>query len=454
MDRTPVLYVAVDGVTAPVDLTRRVKKLRVEEEHGKATKIALELVDDDGQVRAGNLVREGQVLGVRWGFAGESLSLPRAGIVHALKPKYGDALVVVEALGRELALSRGRVRRSFRNRSFRQAVEELAREGGFTVDWRVVAGVQFEGQVLHNEHAWAWIQRHSAELGLEVVVEGTSVIVREPTHGDTPSHVLRWNWRGGEMLEFEPATHGHRARNTHEGAVALFFDPASGARLSHAAGDPNTTRASLAARRVRLQSQVSATAANATAAAGAQLAPGASSGAQGAAVEAARAQAAGAAPSEDSPLLVSLLDGVVTGQSAAGPTAAEPLAAPAAVAATPAAARQHVQQVAQGRFRAADRQSVRASTRCTGLPLLRLHQLVQVLGVEPRDGGLWRVHKAVHEIEQGYLTELELRRDGVNGRHHARQGASAQANDSANRTESTQATEPQVQVSLVDGRER
>lgn len=112
-------------------------------------------------------------------------------------------------------------------------------------------GVRFDAQVIDQEHVWRWLLTRSSELGLEVAVEGESLVVREPRQGDGPDLVLHYRWRNGEIpgMEMETQLRKHERRDA--GAVALFVDPSTDEELRHAAGDPNTTRATLAARRTR-----------------------------------------------------------------------------------------------------------------------------------------------------------------------------------------------------------
>ena len=86
---------------------------------------------------------------------------------------------------------------------------------------------------------------------------------------------------------------------------------------------------------------------------------------------------------------------------------------------------------------------MKAKVVCIGLPSITKGQIVQVVGVSPRDAGLWIVKGCTHKIGDGFETELELRRDGVNGRHGARPGAAAQQNQHRG------ATTPGMQEALV-----
>jgi hypothetical protein len=57
-----------------------------------------------------------------------------------------------------------------------------------------------------------------------------------------------------------------------------------------------------------------------------------------------------------------------------------------------------------------------------------------LLGVDERDAGLWYVRRALHHIERGYVTELELSREGVNGRTGRRAAPAASPNAAATAT--------------------
>ncbi len=447
-ERTPVIYVALDGSPASAELSRKVLSLEVDEEVGKATSIKLVLSDVDGTLRAREALVEGQTIGVRWGYHG-ALSRIRAGVIHRVDPKHEDDRIEVEALGRELSLSVGPIRRVFRGQTFREAAGELAREAGLRVDWQAGEGIRFDAQVIDNAHAWTWLLGRSGELGLEVAVEGDVLVVREPRLGGGPDLVLHYRWMNGEVLGFETETKLRKHERRDAGAVAFFVDPATGRELSHAAGDPNTSRATLAARRTRaLAAQRAASSAEqaglrAYVAAHPELA-GQTPAAQRAAYDRARQQSGGPGaptPAEDEPgLLVNLAAQSYTesfgeappaaGASAQGQVAAQGEAAPAAVAtsAPEAAVRHHLQQVAEGRFRAHERGRVKAKIKCLGLPTVRLGRVVQVVGVPTRDAGNWYVKKAVHKVEGGYTTELECTRNGPNSRHGTRPSPAAQPN--------------------------
>lgn len=438
-ESAPVVYVSLDGATAPVDLTRRALSAEVEEHTRKATKLTLVLHDPDGVVRRGELCREGQVLAVRWGYAGRDLSSPRAGIIHKVEPSYADDTVRIEAFGRELALSRGRTRQTFRGQTFRGAVESLARDAGVSVRWEARDTLRFDAQTLHDETAWAWLQRRSAELGLEVLVEGETLVVREPPVGEAATLVLHYRWRNAELVSFEVETHTKRRQNEDEGVVAVFVDPASGQVLTHAAGDPNTTRASLAARRVPTPRAESSTTPTPTAPRGA---PG--------------------SPDEDSGLVVDL--GTGAEQPAPVPTAtpspSQPTPRVVSVSQGQSAtvAREHVRRVAEGRYRTRDRGKVTAKATALGIPRARKGIVVQVVGVEPRDAGLWYVKGCTHKVEEGgYTTEFELTRDGVNGALGRRPSSAARQNQAArtpsSSTQGAPSAEPQVTVRLEDGQE-
>ena len=455
--QTPIVYLALDGQTAPLDLSRRVLSLEVDEHARKATKITLELLDPDGAVRNGDLLREGQTIGVRWGYVG-TLSPARGAIIHKIAPSYADDTVKVEAYGRELALSVGAIRRTFRGRSFREALEDVCRDAGVSVQWEAtqpsggaaggrsaIGGVRLDAQVIDDEHAWQWILRQSSALGLEVEMDSVtgSLTVREPRLGDAPHTVLHYNWRNAEILSFEVETNTKKKQNENEGVVALFFDPATGETLRHAAGDPNTTRRTLAARRVDAEARRNA---------GSRAAEDAGRTAyvsahpelanqtpaqQRAAYERSRTEAArtGHRPTEDDPsLLVDLSaggEGVLGAVPPSGaPTA--PTTAPTVIAADRTAAREHVRQLAEGSHRRHSRGKVKANAGCIGLPQMRRGKVVQVVGVGARDAGLWLVDACLHKLHfgdsGGYEVELEMKREGVNGSHGARPGAAAQQN--------------------------
>jgi phage protein D len=462
LDKVPILYVAIDGRTAPADLTRRVLTWEVDEHTKKASKITLALDDPDGRIRNGEVLREGQTIGLRWGYVASQLSRPRGAVVHKLHPSYAEDTVSVEAYGRELALSVGPLRRTFRGRSFRQAVEGVARDAGVAVRWEAAAGITFDAQVIDNEHAWAWILRKTAELGLEVDHDGETLTIREPRLGERAVTVLHYNWRNAEILSFEPETNGKKKERHDDGVVALFFDPASGQTLQHAAGDPNTTRQTLAARRV--------------AARAAELARQRADAQQDAAEHATDAAAgAPATPTEDDPALLNLgaanaegpedpgaldrqLAALEQQQSLAAATTPAPSperaqVQPVVTAADLASARQHLRQLAEGQFRQHERKRVKAKCVIEGNPSLRRGSLVQIVGVAPRDAGLWYVDGCVHKGEDFYTTELELKRDGVNGPRGRRPAPAAQPNPTP-QAEPAPQTEPVVEVNLEDGTER
>lgn len=460
-----MVYVSIDGVPSSRDLSRRVLSLEVDEEVGKTTTIKLVFSDVDGLLRERETIREGQTLGVRWGYHGD-LSRPRGGIIHRVDPKHDEDRIEVEAMGRELALSVGPVRRLFRGQTFRGAVTELARDVGLRVDWQAPDGIRFDQDAIDNEHVWHWLLARTSELGLEVVVEGESLVVREPRLGDGPDQVLHFRWRNADVLSFEVETKLRKHERRDAGAVALFTDPATGEALSHAAGDPNTTRATLAARRTRaLAAQRSGRAAEeeglrAFVASHPETA-GQSPAAQRAAYDRSRQSAAAtpAAPTEDDPhLLVNLASqsyteafgeapppsgaGSQASVAAAGEAASHPVAAPAA------SARTHLRQAAEGRFRAHERERLKGKATCLGLPLVRTGRVVQVVGVPARDAGLWYVKKAVHKVEASYTTELELSRNGPNSRHGTRPSPAAQANTSTASGDGAQRAEPTTVVRL------
>ena len=86
--------------------TRRVVKLEVEQSTKKATKISLTLEDVDRTLSDGEALATGMVIGVRWGYPG-TLSRPVGGIIHKVDPDEENGTVLVEAFGREVALSAG-----------------------------------------------------------------------------------------------------------------------------------------------------------------------------------------------------------------------------------------------------------------------------------------------------------------------------------------------------------
>lgn len=133
------------------------------------------------------------------------------------------------------------------------------------------------------------------------------------------------------------------------------------------------------------------------------------------------------------------------GVAAQGETSSQPVAAP------PAAARAHQRQVAEGRFRAHERGRAKAKITCLGLPLARTGRVIQVVGVPPRDAGLWYVKKAVHKVEGSYATELEVQRNGPYSRHGTRPSPAAQPNaNAATGAPAPGRAEPTVTVRLGD----
>lgn len=468
---TPIFFLSVDGETAITDLTRRVISLEIDEHLKKATKITATLDDEDGAIASGDLLREGMTVGVRWGFAGAAgggLSDAVAAIVHKIEPGYADGTARFEAFGRELSLSRGAIRRTFRGRSFREALEEVCREATppVTVRWEAGAtgGVRLDSQVIDDEHAWAWILRQSTALALDVEMVGGELTVRQPRAAEAPVTVLHHRWRNAEILSFDPETNGKKHRHESDGVVALFFDPATGEGMQHAAGDPTTTRATLAARRVRADARREggggseageAAALAAYVRAHPELAGRSPADRQAAFDRSRTAQAAqgqsGHPPTDDDAMLVNLAgagddDGAVGSVAAAQGTApSAPATVPVTVPAERHAAREHVRQLAEGRFRERERRRVKAKAVCLGMPRMRKGRVVQVVGVHPRDAGLWMVHGCTHKVTEGE-TELELKRDGVNGSHGARQGAGARPNQQAG---AGGATQPGMQDALV-----
>lgn len=427
--RTPILYAALDaGPGGHARLTREVVSLEVDEHLGRATKIRLVLARRPALERATSQLVEGAALVVRWRVGGD-LSAPVGGIIHRIEPRYADGTLSVEAMGRELSLSRGAVRRAFTGRTLREAVEDLARDAGITVRWEAGAGVRFDGQVIADEHAWGWIQRRTAELGLEALLENGVLIVREPPTGLAPVAVLRWNRRDANVLQFDPETHTQRRRRDDEGVVAVLVDPATGEELRHAAGDPTATRRTLARRRVEAEARQRAAGA-------AQTAPAASTSA---------APSSPVAPSP-TPAGETLLPGggVDLGAdldvlvvdtpptlSTSDADGAEARTVPVTAATDAASARAHATAIANGRFRARDLSRVKARATVIGEPRLRRGTVVKLVGVEERDAGLWYVRAAVHRLERGYTTELELSREGVNGRTGRRAAPAATPNTEA-----------------------
>lgn len=463
----PIVYLAVDGEHLPERLTKRVLSFDLDEEHGKALKLSLVLDDPDGSIREGYVVREGQTITARWGYVGGPLSRVVAAVVHSVEPGYDDDTVKISAMGRELALSRGAVRRVFRGRTFREALSEIAQEALIPLRWESAGGagavgqVRLGAQVIDNETAWAWVLRESSALGLEVEMDGDTLAVREPALRGAPALVLHHRWRDGEILRFETETNTKRRRHEDEGLVVAFVDPVTGQRIEHAAGDPNTTRATLAARRVALEAHAQATQRAGEAAAVAahvQAHPELATAApaeQRAAWErtrgAAQRRGAGAATEDAGDLLVSLGDGSTVGSTTGtAATATVPTVIPADVA----AARAELAHRAEGRYRERDRARVKARCTIVGEPRLRRGMLVQIVGVSARDAGLWRVRACRQRIGDGYETEIELRRDGVNGSVGSRAGAGAQQNPNAAATPGSSRSglrEPEVAVDLAAG---
>lgn len=456
LDTVPVFYVLLDNARAPLDLTRSVLELEVDEHERKATKISLKLLDPDFTLRA--RLEHGVQITVRWGYVG-ALSAPRAGIVHKAEPSYDEGVLAVEAYGRELSLSTGAIRAQFRGATLRDAVTSLAQRAGLRVDWQAADTIRFDGQVVDDESAWGWIQRRSAELGLIVSVDGDQVVVREPPVDRDARHLLLWGWRNANLLKFEVEEDQKKGESDDEGVVAIFHDPASGAVLSHAAGAPNVTRRTLAARRLAAQRRVGASSEATAIAAYVREHPAlatASAAAQRDAwrADASRQGAAGARPTEDSPGFLSVLldsgetraetparstapatttpagSGAATsGSGATGTTNAGGRLASTQVPAERSAARAHLQRMAEGGVRRHERGKVKAKGTSLGIPSAARCDVVRVMGVAERDAGLWYAEGVVHKIgESGYTTEWELKRDGVNGRGRGarNRGAAAQ----------------------------
>lgn len=447
MESTPLIYVVrQDDGRVGADFSRLAQSLTVDEHVKKATKLTLVLLDDAGTLRNGEGLREGDTVVVRWGTVGR-MSRPRGGIVHKIAPNYADDTVTVEAYGRELALAKGAVRRYFRGGTLRQAIEALGRDHGFAVDFTAEDTIQFDGGVLDEETPWRWLQRQTAALGLEVEYDGTTVRVREPPLGDRPRLRLHYRWRDAELLDWSVETHTKKGEKEDEGVVAVFTDPASGAALAHAAGSPNTTRATLA--RQRLQAAARATQAAETRAVAAYVADhdelaGATPEAQRAAWQASLAarRTSGRPATEDQPAelvtvrtgdeddlgtLVARLTGTSAGGTAAPSTETTGARVPATVPAPTSAARGHVRRLAESRFRAHERGKVTAKATALGDPRLAKGTVVEVVGVAQRDAGLWYVQGVRHVVGDGHTTELELSRDGVN-KKGSRPSAAARAN--------------------------
>jgi len=449
LEQVPILFVTLDGQRAPIDLTRRVLELTVDEGEKKgkalAAHITLKLDDEDHTLR--ELLPHGTVIGVRWGYPG-TLSSPRAGIVHEVAPSYDDATVTVEAFGRELSLSRGAIRHVFEGRTFREAAEEVAQHAGLSVRFEAEDTIRFDGQVIDNESAWSWITRRSAELGLSVEMEGDVVVVREPPVGEPPALVLLYGWRNANVLSFEVKEDTKKGQTENEGVVALFHDPATGQVFRHAVGDPTATRQTLAARRLAAERRRAQAAENRGIASFVEDHPdlqNATPEAQRAAWQASRdaARRSNTSPTEDdtSLLVVSTESGDIlsdlanlfSGESTtptAPPNGGAQTGAHVAGAAAPngPAARQHLERLANARFKHHERRKVTAEAKVIGMPRARRGMIVKVLGVEARDAGLWYVKNCRHTISaQGYETEFALSRDGVNaGRQNPRRTGAAQ----------------------------
>lgn len=463
LDTVPVLYVLLDNQRAPLNLTRSVLELEVDEHERKATKITLKLHDPDFTLR--ERVLHGTQITVRWGYVGE-LSAPRAGIVHKAEPGYEEGVLQVEAYGRELTLSRGAIRTQFRGATLREAVVTLAQRAGLQVDWQAADTIRFDGLVVDDESAWGWIQRRTAELGLVVSVDGDRVVVREPPLDRAAAHQLLWGWRNANLLKFEVEEDTKKGESDDEGVVAIFHDPATGAVLSHAAGAPNVTRRTLAARRLAERNRTAATSDTAAVAAYVREHPELATStpeAQRSAWRAAasRQRSTGARPTEDRPsFLTVLLDsgetraepqasggtnagtaattsggGGTTGSGttgSGGTTNAGGRLNAAQVPAERAAARAHVQRVAESRVREHERAKVKAKATSLGIPSAGRGNIARVLGVADRDAGLWYAAGVIHKLgESGYITDWEFKRDGVNGPGSGRRSPAAAQNTGA-----------------------
>lgn len=468
LDAVPVLYVLLDNARAPVDLTRNILELDVDEHERKATKISLKLYDPDMVWRS--RVEPGTQITVRWGYVG-ALSAPRAGLVHKAEPSYEEGVLSVEAFGRELSMSRGAIRAQFRGRTLREATAELTRRAGLQLDWQAADTIRFDGLVVDDQSAWAWIQRRTAELGLVVSVDGDRVIVREPPLDRDAGHLLLWGWRNANLLQFEVEEDTKRGESDNEGVVAVFHDPASGDTLSHAAGAPGVTRRTLAARRLEARRRAQAGGETSAVAAYVREHPelaGATPEAQRAAWRSAADQrrSSGRPTTEDHPSMLSVL--LDTGEAREQPrpaagaaTSASPATSgtenangrieAAQVPAERAAARAHVQRLAEGRFRANERAKVKAKATSIGIPSAGRGDIARVLGVHDRDAGLWYAEGVVHKLgSEGYTTEWEFKRDGVNGRGRGapNRGAATQSGAAAGQGAAARPASASVVVNL------
>jgi len=473
-DRTPLLYATVDGDRTPVDLTRAVLAFSVDEDEKKATKISLTLDDPEQRFRA--MLPQGAQIAVRWGWPG-ALSRPRGGIIHKVEYRNEDFTLSIDAFGKELALSHGPIRRSFREQTFRQSVEALAREASVRVRWEAEDTITFDGTVIDDEHAWAWIQRQSAALGLVVTMDGDEILVREPITGDAPTRVLLWGWRGGTVLSFEVEENTKKSERESEGVVAVFVDPATGTTLQHAAGSPTTSRQTLARRRLDASTRPHSASERTALAAFVAEHPDLASRPESDQVAAwrastARRQTANRPPTTDEPAMLTV--NTETGEAMPATTArvaaaSSPIAgaSPAAangrqtttpVAANAAGARAHTRRVAEGTFRAHERAKVKAKLVCEGEPQMRRCDVLRVLGAAERDAGLWYAKSVRHTIEDGgYVTEAELQRDGVNsgrGRRHAgaaRPAANATSGATSSGTQSARSDHTTVDLARESG---
>ena len=463
LDRVPLLFLTIDGRDAARDLTRRVVKLEVEQSTKKATKISLTLEDVDRTLSDGEALATGMVIGVRWGYPG-TLSRPVGGIIHKVDPDEDNGTVLVEAFGREVALSAGAVRRVFRGRTFREALEEIARPSGTQVVLEAPDSIRFDAMVVSDESLWSWILRQSADLGLEVDLDTITnrLHVREPQLATRPGVVLRYNWRDANVRAWKPEKHSRRRRSESEGYVGLLRDPASGELLSHPAREATVRRTALAARRIEAEAnrqtqtddETAEGALDAHNASGASSTPG--TGGSTADEAARRARAAGVQPTEDEPwLLVSTESGAEVPQPvrAGDPTQATGQPVPVTVAAPAPAAREHVRRVAESRARTREREKVTVECTTDGIPNLRKGMVVEVVGVTVLHAGLWYVKECKHAVDDDYTCELKLTRDGVNGRRGRRQSTAAQTNTQTPSTTATSggAAEETVVVNVENG---
>lgn len=467
LDRVPLFYLTIDGRDAAADLSRRVVKWSVEESAKKATKISITLEDVDRTLSDGESIVEGMVIGLRWGYPG-ALSRPVGGVVHKVDPDEDGGTVLVEAYGREVSLSPGAVRRVFRGRTFREALEELARPAGLSVVFEAPDSIRFDSMVLSDESVWSWVLRQSADLGLEVECDAFTnrIHVREPDLAARAAVVLYYNWRNGNVRQWKPERNSRRRRSESEGYVGLLRDPASGRTISHPAHQATVRRAALAARRIEQeahrQEQSAREQGNAfltgllgeserdDGIAATEHAPGTLGTTADAAAQ--NAQRAGVTPTEDEPWLMVVTE---TGEPAPGvpgdAQAAQGQPVSVGAAAPAAAAREHVRRVAEARTRQREREKVTVECITDGIPSLRKGMIVDVQGVTTLHAGLWRVLECTHAGDDDYACTLKLTRDGVNGRRGRQQPAAAQQNTQTPAASPTEAQGDTVVVNVENG---